>query len=203
MDSNQEPLDVSLSDLARLELICPVCEGVALYFGNLERDLPAYQCRACSGVLLISTHYWDWIAQQGQEAAVPPALPSEDVPPVVDSEQAKRCPIDGHIMLRYEVATNIAFNIEQCGRCNSFWLDRTKWEVLKSRNLHTRLHKVSTPAWQRHLREKRSQQFWRQTYRREFGSDYAEVQRLRGWLRQHPKREQILAYLAREEPYND
>jgi Zn-finger nucleic acid-binding protein len=202
MDANQEPAAVAVPNLDKLALSCPVCKTVELQLRLLEPDLPAYQCDTCGGMMIISTHYWNWLEQQAQETPTPSSPSSADEPPVTDSEHAKKCPLDGHILIRYDIAIDITFSIEQCGQCNSFWLDKHEWDVLKSRSLHTRLHKVSTPTWQRRLREKRSQQFWQATYQREFGDDYAEIRRVRAWLRQHPKHEQLLAYLTKEDPYS-
>jgi Zn-finger nucleic acid-binding protein len=118
-------------------------------------------------------------------------------------KQAGLCPWCGYLLIKYRVGHDINFTLDQCGNCNSFWFDKHEWEVLKSRNLHNQVHKVFTPAWQKQIRQEQSKHTWQEIYKEKFGAeDYAEIQRVRAWIYQHPERHRLLAYLTNENPYS-
>jgi len=190
-----------LPNLARFVPGCPVCKSASLQRISLEPALEAYHCESCGGHWIASLHYWQWLETLHFP---PPEITSAEVAlPVAEHTQAKQCPWDGHIILRHEIGNDVPFYLEQCGWCNSFWLDRNKWEVLRSRNLHVRLHKISTDAWQRQIRYARRKRYWQATYTQKFGAEeYARLQELKRWLDQHPDRRHVLTYLAREDPYD-
>jgi hypothetical protein len=61
---------------------------------------------------------------------------------------------------------------------------------------------VTGEAWQRALRQAASKRAWEAIYIDKFGADdYAEARRVKAWLRQHPARQMLLAYLVHEDPY--
>jgi|GEM_PF-150239 len=190
-----------LPNLARFVPGCPVCKIGSLQRISLEPALEAYRCVDCGGLWIASLHYWQWL--ETLHFPLPEITSAEVALPVAEHTQAKQCPWDGHIILRHEIGNDVPFYLEQCGWCNSFWLDRNKWEVLRSRNLHVRLHKISTDAWQRQIRYARRKRSWQATYTQKFGAEeYARLQELKRWLDQHPDRRHVLTYLAREDPYD-
>jgi Zn-finger nucleic acid-binding protein len=180
---------------------CPVCETTEMLSTYLEKTLPAHTCPTCGGIWVASTHYWTWLEEH---SALLPKEPDNAVSPspTTDMKRAGICPWCGHLLLKYKVAHDIPFTLDQCGHCNSFWFDKHEWEALKSRNLHNAVHKVFTDPWQRRLREEESQHHWQAFYLQKFGTaDYAEIQRIRAWLQQHPERDRLIAYLINENPY--
>jgi Zn-finger nucleic acid-binding protein len=179
---------------------CPVCHTASLTRTQLEPQLPAYSCAGCDGIWIGSTDYWAWLDHRrlaGEESAAAGTPPSAS-----DAAGAKRCPHCGYLLLGYRIRADIAFRLDQCGHCNSFWLDRNEWPALRALGLHDRLHKVAGEPWQRELRREEHQRAMQAIYAEKFGAtDYAELRRVKAWLDTHPARHMLLAYLANEDPY--
>ena len=179
---------------------CPVCRTLALNPTQLDSTLPAQSCAQCSGIWIASTDYWAWLDQQPEAISADSA--TAEAQAAAEDAKAKRCPGCGYLQLRYRIALDLPFMLDQCGHCNSFWLDQGEWAALRQRGLHTQLHKVTTDAWQRRLRQEASRRAWEAIYTEKFGADdYAEIRRVKDWLRQHPARQMLLAYLAHDDPY--
>lgn len=179
---------------------CPTCPDSSLAQIALEPQLPAYTCLRCGGLWIPSSDYWAWIAQPVEESAsAPTAAPDASDEP----DGARRCAGCGHIMLRYPIARDLPFQLDQCGHCNSFWLDRHEWAMLRERGLHRQLHHITNAPWQRRLRQEAQRATWAQIYTERFGpTDYAEIQRVRAWLGAHPQRAMLLTYLTSPDPYH-
>jgi Zn-finger nucleic acid-binding protein len=179
---------------------CPVCTTTTLEPTQLEPTLLGQACRQCGGTWIASNQYWAWLDEQ---RLAPPELPAPGEPPAVDDvSRAKRCPGCGYLQLGYRIELDLPFQLDQCGHCNSFWLDRNEWAALRHRQLHGKLHRVSGEPWQRALRQEEHRRFMRSFYTAKLGAaDYAEAQRVRAWLDQHPERAMLLAYLSNEDPY--
>ena len=177
---------------------CATCQAKTLTPIQLEATLPAHTCASCGGTWIASTAYWSWL-EQPRDAAVQPRA---EIPEVSDVARAKRCPGCGYLLLSYPIAAGLAFHLDQCGHCNSFWLDRDEWAALRAAGLHDKLHKIAGEPWQRDLRQGRHRRAMQAIYAERFGAaDYAEVQRVKAWLDAHPARSMLLAYLADEDPY--
>jgi len=76
-----------------------------------------------------------------------------------------------------------------------------EWDVLKGRNLHDEAHLVFTAPWQDAVRREESRVRLDALYRQRFGADYDEIKRIREWLRHHPDRDHVVAFLTDPEPY--
>ncbi|MFL5806535.1 MAG: hypothetical protein ACJ8CR_33010 [Roseiflexaceae bacterium] len=177
-----------------------MCRSHPLSPTQLDPTLPAQSCAACGGVWISSTNYWAWLDQRPDAPAI--SNTADDAQAVAGDAQAKRCPGCGYLQLRYRIALDLPFVLDQCGHCNSFWLDQGEWATLRQRGLHNQLHKVTTDAWQRKLRQETSRRAWQAIYTEKFGADdYAEIRRIKAWLSQHPARQMLLAYLAHDDPY--
>lgn len=178
---------------------CPLC-ALPLHRIILEPHLPAHTCLQCNGVWIASSDYWAWLEQPA--VSYDPTR-AEAPTPARDPARAKRCPGCGHIVLSYPVNRALPFRIDQCGHCNSFWLDRGEWDVLRQQQLHRLLHKITNEPWQRQLRAEERRATWEAIYTARFGADdYAEIQRIRAWLTAHPQRAMLLAFLTSPDPYN-
>ncbi len=51
------------------------------------------------------------------------------------------------------------------------------------------------------IRQLESHHFFEQMYHDRFGEEYAEIKRVRAWLKAHPLRTTLLAYLLDDDPY--
>jgi Zn-finger nucleic acid-binding protein len=178
---------------------CPTC-ATALQPTAIEPQLPAHVCPDCRGLWIASTDYWAWLelpstSAEGSDEKTP-------VQPAVEAAKARRCPGCGHIALSYPLGRGLPFRLDRCGHCNSFWLDRDEWAALRQRGLHRRLHTITNEPWQRQLRAEERRATWEAIYTARFGADdYAEIQRVRAWLTEHPQQAMLLAFLTSPDPY--
>jgi Zn-finger nucleic acid-binding protein len=178
---------------------CPICPASLLANTQLAPQLSAHACLQCGGLWIASTDYWAWIEQPEDEAD---HMPEPIAEPIAEPPGARRCAGCGHIQLRYPIAADLPFQLDQCGHCNSFWLDRHEWNILRERGLHRQLHKITNLPWQRRLRQEAQRNTWHTIYTARFGpADYAEIQRVRAWLEDHSQRDMLLAYLISPDPY--
>jgi Zn-finger nucleic acid-binding protein len=129
------------------------------------------------------------------------ARPAPTLLTTSDHQHAKLCPSCRRIMLRYRVGHGVDLAIDVCGGCSGFWFDRDEWIALKARGLHDDLHLVATEPWQAEVRRDEARRHLDALYRKRWGADYDEVVRVRRWLRAHPQRESILAFLDDPDPY--
>lgn len=174
---------------------CPVCRTEMLHATEIEGGLPVGTCYNCGGNWLSSIDYERWL----EHADPAPSVPKEQPLPVDDTSKAKLCPECGHILIKYQVAHDIDFTLDHCGNCNGVWFDENEWQVLLQRNLHDALHKVFNEQWQNSLIKAELWQKQKKRYRQKLGDeDFAEVQRIKQWIDQHPQREVILAFLNRD-----
>lgn len=180
---------------------CPVCKTKPLNTITLEENLPAYQCQGCEGIWLSAVDYFYWLEEQGPILAEKPA--SEGIRLAIEEvEAAKLCPKCRHLLMKYKVGHQTDFSLERCGKCHSVWLDKNKWQVLKSRHLHDKINRIITEPWQRAIREEEHRQAMRQIYTQRFGEeDYAKLRELREWLRHSPQSGAMFAYLMDADPY--
>jgi Zn-finger nucleic acid-binding protein len=164
----------------------------------LESMLSAQTCHHCHGLFIASTDYWAWLEYHPTVISLDASY--KDACEVNDSVRAKRCPGCGYLQLSYDIALDLTFGLDQCGHCNSFWLDRGEWAELRARGLHAKLHKITGEAWQRMLRKERSRLAQAAIYTEKFGVEgYAEARRIRAWLRAHPAHQMLRAYLLHDD----
>lgn len=181
-------------------LNCPVCKELTLHPVKLESDLPAYHCSKCNGVWIQSNPYLAWRQSQKSDLPVRPA--SEASLPTWDTQELKLCPDCGRFLMRYKVLPSAGFYLDRCGHCNGVWLDKQEWEALVNRNLHDNLNEFFTQPWQNRVRAEEARQKLDQLYRSRFGeADYARLKEVDGWMREHPRRAMLLAFLQSKDPY--
>jgi hypothetical protein len=78
------------------------------------------------------------------------------------------------------------------------WLDKNEWESLKSRNLHDDINLMFSDNWQTKVRAEEHEKALDEIIRGQLGaSDYEEIRRIKSWIHQHPKSNELYAYLLR------
>jgi Zn-finger nucleic acid-binding protein len=122
---------------------------------------------------------------------------------VANNQHAKLCPDCQVIMLRYQVGRGLSFAIDQCSRCAGLWFDQNEWETLKASHLHDEIHRILTAPWQSQVRKEEARQHLEAVYARRFGSDYAEIKRMKAWLDAHPEKPSILAFFNDPHPFDE
>ncbi len=179
---------------------CPVCKDALLSEVVLEDHLPAYQCERCQGIWLSSNPYLAW--RKTHSSALPPQDTGDTSVPTWDTQALKLCPDCGRIMTRYRVLPDVKFYLDHCAHCNGVWFDRDEWAVLVARNLQDDVNSFFTQPWQTRLREEETKGVLDKLYLEKFGAaDYAKLKEIGQWLKDHPLRSMMLAYLQAENPY--
>ncbi|HTX92666.1 MAG TPA: zf-TFIIB domain-containing protein [Anaerolineales bacterium] len=181
---------------------CPVCKNEFLNEITLEDGLPAHQCGRCSGIWISSNPYLAWLKTHG------PDLPEKEQDgsnaAAWDVKELKLCPDCGRIMSRYKVLPNVQLYLDRCGNCNGIWFDKEEWNVLVARNLHDNVNSFFTKPWQAHIHEEETKAVMDKLYLEKFGpEDYARLKEIREWLKDHPHRSTLLAYLQADNPYKN
>jgi Zn-finger nucleic acid-binding protein len=174
---------------------CPVCHPSVLSLGTLEPGPSVSSCAKCEGVWLAERDYRAWLARRGA-----PETATDAPVTIADVQHAKLCPGCRRIMLRYRVGHGAAVSIDICGGCSGVWFDRNEWRALQSRGLHDDLHLVATEPWQAEVRREEARTHLEALYRKRFGAEYDEIERVHRWLDVHPQRDALLAFLCDPDP---
>src|ERR1044072_665633 len=174
-------------------MLCPVCKTPELEMQILAKGLPSHHCKGCEGNWISSTAYWYWLEQQGVSRARKATPTTIEV---ADNQQAKLCPECNRIMIMFRVGHQLNFALDQCAGCNGVWFDKNEWESLKDQQLHDDIHLIFTAPWQNQVRAEERQKAFEKIYISKFGqADYAELVRIRAWLKAHSKQQEMLAFL--------
>lgn len=163
----------------------------------LANRLPAHRCPACEGTLLMLSAYRQW----RDDPEIAPALEASPVihglVAVEDAPGARACPRCQRLMQRLRVSTDLPdFRVDRCTPCQSVWFDRGEWAALADDGLAWRLDEVLSDGWQRQLQQADLRTRREQALRARLGDDCLdELVRVRAWLDQQPRREELLALL--------
>jgi Zn-finger nucleic acid-binding protein len=177
---------------------CPVCPDVALASCELQPNVTAQKCAACSGLWLSSPQFANWI-DSIQVRTTSGATDFTAPVPTHEPKMVKICPECGYLMTRYKVGHALSFSLDRCGHCGGTWFDRNEWEILRNGELRNQVHLIFSPAWQNCVRHAEQAEQLRAQFTAKLGpKDFAETERIKAWLNAHPHRATILAYLASE-----
>lgn len=177
---------------------CPKCRNVSLETIELEPQLSALHCHRCEGHWLPVDRVTRWLASR--QGTLPERTEVPD-PQLHDDQTARLCPDCGRIMLRYRVISGVALILDRCGGCSGLWFDAGEWQALRERNLHEELIDLFTPARQRQIQHEEAAARLRALYHACFGTDFERAEEIRRWVREHPQKESLLAFLTADDPY--
>lgn len=174
---------------------CPSCQHETLKPTKLEEGLVAMGCNACKGAALSLLHYRDWVERnrlQGIQVAATSASPLTE-----DSQGALNCPKCGAIMTKYRIDGEHGNRLDLCAACDEAWLDGGEWSLLKSLALTHALPRVFTQTWQNRVQQNLREHARHERRVQQLGeADLQKADEIRAWLREHPKREALLAYIG-------
>lgn len=171
---------------------CPKCKGYVLEPMELEPGLIACECPKCHGSILPLMNYRFWVDQVEPEAVEERPLSVSE-----DNQQAINCPKCSRLMSKFKMGTETTHRIDLCNNCDEAWLDQGEWHLLKHLDLHNKLPKIFTDAWQRNIRVKRQEEFINNKYLDLLGEpDFKTVSDFKTWLNNHENKEQIKQYLT-------
>lgn len=172
---------------------CLTCKTTMLEPKEIEPGLLVAACPQCEGALVSLINYRFWLDHHGDSAAVD-MLPDLDVPGEQPGERA--CPKCNRTMAKFQMGLNSSHKIDLCTSCDEAWLDKGEWQLLKQLDLHGKLPRIFTDAWQNNIRKARQEALHDDRYEKMLGmDDFAHVNSFRQWLYRHPRKEDIKQYL--------
>lgn len=173
---------------------CIGCKNTALEPRELEQGLLVAGCPTCEGTLVSLMNYRYWLDKNGGVVAGEMQSPTE-VPVVIAS--ARSCPKCSRLMTKYQVGATTAHQLDLCGSCDEAWLDKGEWQLLKALDLHGKLPKIFTDAWQRNIRKARQEASLQERYEKVLGvDDFAKAKEFKTWVYTHPHKEAIKQFLV-------
>jgi Zn-finger nucleic acid-binding protein len=175
----------------------PIHPDTAMQPLELEPGLSVYECPKSGGLWIPLAAFLAWKEQHPATSKSAPA--SDSMPPIVQEVERTRaliCPESGRLLARYRVGHGLAFQIEHSPVTGGVWLDKGKWEALKSKGLHVSLNLIFTESYQRQVRSSEYAQELTDAFRQRIGAtDFSKVTDFAEWLAEHPKRRDICCYL--------
>ena len=165
---------------------------------ELEAGLPAFECGSCTGRWI---RFGDYLAWRERQPGDTPEVPADangagEVATGSPGGSVRRCPDCGYLLTRYRAGHGVPFTLDRCGHCNGVWLDSTEWEALRARGLHDNIHQMFGPGWQYALRTEEQRTRLLAQFERQLGAeDYRKAHDFSQWLKDHPRRSEIFAFL--------
>lgn len=173
---------------------CTACKNVRLEPKEIEPGLIAAVCPKCEGAMVSLMNYRFW-ADKYSSLVGHEQLPTMDVPD--EQPGVRACPKCSRLMIKYQMGPQSSHKIDLCGTCDEAWLDKGEWQLLKNLDLHGKLPKIFTEAWQRNIRKARQENFQKERYEKLIGADdFAKVNEFKQWLYQHPHKEDIKQFIS-------
>jgi Zn-finger nucleic acid-binding protein len=158
--------------------------------GHELRAMPrgAFQCPGCGGMFVPRM-----LVELVSEPTDAPTQPRDH-----DAETG-RCPIDGSIMTRAEIALDAEsapIHLERCGSCRGVWFDAGEWSALAQHHLLERIDEFWTVEWRTKQRRERNEANYDRRLREEFGEElYNALLEIAQKIKGHARRSQALAFL--------
>lgn len=166
---------------------------------ELETGLTAWKCPKSNGYWITAPCYWHWHSLQDLAALQNLQHPSREhtVPiPQNQDRQALLCPESHCILLRYHVSGDLECYVDRSPATGGIWLDAGEWEALKDRGMHASLHMIFSSRYQRKVMIEKSEKTLDEQFFNDLSpSDRECVTDMLQWLKDHPMRRRILAWL--------
>lgn len=178
---------------------CPKCKSIDLHATKMEQGLSGMGCNECKGVFVSLLYYRDWAERflaNEAESEQAEEINSEEVE---NTHNAMSCPKCSRIMTKYRVSSEHDNRLDLCANCDEAWLDKGEWSLLKSLNLGSKMPLVFTEQWQKQVRQQVSEESRRARFVSILGEEVVEeADKIRQWMKDCPRRAQILLYLNHE-----
>jgi len=93
----------------------------------------------------------------------------------------------------------VSNRLDVCPGCDEAWLDGGEWQLLKALELAHKMPLVFTEHWQRNIRKQVAEETRRAILAKAIGdAPLKQVEEFKSWLREQPRRNDILGYLHAE-----
>lgn len=174
-------------------MYCSNCKNIQLEPQELEPGLIVAGCPACQGTLVSLINYRFWSDRHADKST---ASEVDNTSDVKESESVHSCPKCSRLMLKYQIGPESNHKLDLCPSCDEAWLDKGEWQLLKRLDLHGKLPKIFTDAWQRNIRKQRQENSINDRYEKLLGTEVFEKSRaFKEWLYQQPQVDDIKQYL--------
>ncbi len=174
-------------------MYCSNCKNVQLEPQELEPGLIVAGCPVCQGTLVSLINYRFWHDRYADKTV---ANEVEGATEVKESESVHSCPKCSRLMLKYQIGPESNHKLDLCPSCDEAWLDQGEWQLLKRLDLHGKLPKIFTDAWQRNIRKQRQENSINDRYEKLLGEDVFDRARdFKEWLYEQPQVDDIKQYL--------
>ncbi len=179
---------------------CPKCKTEELHATKLADSLPVMGCQQCSGSLISLLYYRDWAERNSTLVDTPKTSEkSSEQEDTGDTSVALSCPKCARLMRKYRISGCQNNRLDLCTTCDDVWLDNGEWEMLTALELCKQMPKVFTDAWQLKVRAQARDEERKNRYLKILGEeDLNKSEQLRNWLKDHPKKQDILFYINHE-----
>ncbi len=176
---------------------CPKCVTPGLSHTLIDGALPAYSCKHCGGTLLSLVAYRRW-RDAGGGTHEPRDGDLEVVSPG-DSSDAIPCSKCRRVMTKYRISAAAENRIDYCVGCEDIWLDDGEWDLIANLVGTDQLAAVLSQSWQYRVRTGRIERMEAERMNDVLGADYERAAEFREWVREHPSRTEILAFVSRRD----
>ncbi len=169
---------------------------------KLEQGFPVLGCDQCNGILVSLLYYRDWAERDlfDSDTDTKAKKAELDKESIKDTTSALSCPKCQKIMLKYKISGCTHNRLDLCSTCDEAWLDGGEWELLESLDVQHQMPKVFTEAWQSRLRKEQAEVNRENRLKKVIGdTDTQSVVDFKKWLDSHPKRAEIVFYLAHKD----
>ncbi|MFN4117412.1 zf-TFIIB domain-containing protein [Acidovorax sp.] len=164
----------------------------------LDEGLPALACPDCGAVLLKMDDWRRWRSRSPAAVALGVSVAADAVS--ADPGRARACPACTRLMERLPLDAAGALRLDRCSTCQTVWLDPGEWQALVERGLASQLDAQMSDGGQRRLQAERLHASRIQALRQRHGDACMdEVLRIRRWLAEQPRRDEVLALLQAPE----
>lgn len=169
---------------------CPSCHKSPLKPTKLDNGLTARKCLKCEGLLIDLLNYRDWRDSQPKDQPLPP--PQLEPDEAEDNQKAITCPRCSRLMTKFRINGSQPNRIDVCTFCDTAWLDEGEWELLGALSLQTKLTAIFTDPWQQTLIKELANESKLERIKHSLGeADFNELMRIREWIDQHPRSDDI------------
>lgn len=172
---------------------CTQCKTTHMEPKELEPGLIAAVCPACQGAVVSLMSYRFWLDTHAKNIS----LTEDNTDSVItENESAHACPKCSRFMTKFQIGADSNHKLDLCVGCDEAWLDKGEWQLLKKLDLHNKLPKIFTDAWQRNIRLKRKEVSLNERYEKLLGAEeFSKVKEFKQWLYSQPNKELIKQYL--------
>lgn len=181
-------------------MYCPTCRNRMLRPSKLAPGLPGFSCNSCGGNLIEILSYRMWSEQKPAENVKKNLYPKNSPE---DSKQTLVCPKCNKLMTKFLISGTTLNKIDLCGNCGRFWLDGGEWSLLECLDLENDITRIFNEPWQKSIRKDISDKVTEDKYKSLIGeADYSKLINILDWIKNHPKKDEIIAYLCNPAKYS-